>query len=258
MPLEWDPSSNMFIAVAAPVGGLGAFHALVKGDTGDIPTFSGINFTALAFNDPTPDSATWTQTSPDVWQLNLVLHRGPQGIQGDTVLTPSDYGTPVAKQMLIVNPAADGFIFQTQKVGDRYVPAAINSTPTGNATYTLCSVAIPAQDFDWRPSIRGQCVVDGTAFNVRVDLIARLDAGLGGTPELSGNIVGRSFGLPSSTPQLHIMSAGPPANASSTYDKVAAGQAAVVYFRAERIAGTGTFTTSSDTSYFSVKVDPIP
>ena len=93
VPLDWDASSNMFIAVASPTGGLGSFPALVKGDTGDPPTLDSIDFTALEADDPTPDSATWDEISPGVYKLVLILHKGPQGIPGDTILTPSDFGT---------------------------------------------------------------------------------------------------------------------------------------------------------------------
>jgi hypothetical protein len=258
IPLDWDPNSGAFLAVAAPTGGLLDFPALVKGDPGDVPTFDSIVFTALEADDVTPDSATWTETSPDVWQLNLMLHKGPQGDPGDTIITPSDFGTAVAGKILIVNSTLDDFELATQKVGDRYVPASIASTPSGNAAYTLCSVSVPAQDFDWRPDVSGQTSITGTASNVRVDLIARLDNGTGGTPEQSGNIVGRSFGIAGRGPAVQVLSGGPPAAASATYDKVAAGVNAVIYLRAERIAGTGTFTTSADTTCFSVRVRPIP
>lgn len=258
IPLDWDPSSNMFIAVAAPTGGLGSFPALVKGDTGDAPTLDTIDFTALEPDDPTPDSASWVETSPDVWKLELVLHKGPQGDPGDTILDPDDFGTPLPKKILVVNATSDAFEYQTQKVGDRYVPAAVNSTPSGNPAYTLCAVSIPAQDFDWRPDVSGQVIIDGTSFDQRIDLIARLDNGTGGTPETSGPIVGRGYGVVAWGKQVEILTSGPPAGASATYDKVAAGTAAVVYLRAERVTGTGTFTTSSDTTTFGVRVRPIP
>lgn len=262
IPLDFDPSSNMFIAVASPTGGLGNFPALVQGDPGPPPTIdTTINVTFLAPDDVTANSATWTETSPDVYKLNLVIHTGPQGDPGDTVLDLDDFtGTPLAGKILVVNPAVDGLQYETLKVGDRYVPATILSTPSGNAAYTLCAVSIPAQDFDWRPEVAGQCVITGTDYNVRVDLVARLDAGLGGTPEISGNIVGRGFGTPYWVllPQNTVLSSGPPANASATYDKVAAGVNAVVYLRAERIAGVATFTTAGDQTTFCVWVRPIP
>lgn len=257
IPLDWDPSSNMFIAVAAPTGGLGSFPALVKGDPGDRPTFDTINFTALEADDPTANSATWTETSPGVWKLNLVLHKGPQGIPGDTILTPSDFGTPLAGKIPVVNAALTNFELQFQKVGDRFVPATIANAPSGNALFTLCSVSIPAQDFDWRPEVSAQCVITPTATDVRVDLVARLN------DAASGNIVGRGFGIVpisffSIYPVSTVLSSGAPPAASATYDRVLAGATSVIYLRAERVAGTGTFTTTSDTTWFNVRVRPIP
>lgn len=256
VPLDWDASSQMFIAVAAPTGGLGSFPALVKGDQGDTPTLSAVNFTVLEADDPTADSASWTETSPGVYTLDLALHKGPQGIPGDTLVTPSDFGTPVAGRIAVVNDDLTTFSLQAQKVGDRYVPASIANTPSGNPNYTLCSVAIPAQPFDWRPEVSGQSVIHTTWADVRIDLIARLNN------ETSGNIVGRGFGALQSVYmsfyQTTVLSPGPPGGASSTYDKVLAGYAATVYLRAERQAGSGTFTTSGDTTHFGVRVQPIP
>lgn len=257
IPLDWDPSSNMFIAVAAPTGGLGAFPALVKGDKGDTAALNNVNFTVLEADDITPDSATFVETSPGNYNLNLALHKGPQGATGDTVVTPSDFGTPIVGKIPVVNAALDNFELKTQKVGDRYVAASFTNAPSGNPKFTLGSIAIPAQDFDWRPEVSGQCVFTHTGDNARIDLIARLN------DQTSGNIVGRGFGAPN---QLYyngwgvpvIMSFGPPAGSSATYDKVNAGASAIIYLRAERIAGTSTFTTTSDTTSFCVKVNPIP
>lgn len=248
----------MFIAVAAPTGGLGNFPALVQGDPGPAPTINTtINATFLESTDATPDSAFWVQTSPDVYQLHLVIHKGPQGATGDTILAPSDYAGAAAGKILVIDPTNTSFVLQSQKVGDRWVPGAFANTPAGNPLYTLCSVPIPAQPFDWRPTISGQTIIIDTYGDVRVDLIARLNG------ETDGNIVGRGIGHPSGAffgggVVTVVMSSGPPANASSTYDKVAAGVAATVYMRAERITGSGTFVTSGDTTYFSVRVDPIP
>lgn len=256
VPLDWDASSNMFIAVAAPTGGLGSFPALVKGDTGDPPTLDAINFTVLEPSDPTADSATWTETSPGTYALNLSLHKGPQGDPGDTIITPSDFGTPVFKKIPRVNSTLDDFELQTQLVGDRFVPGSFSNAPSGNPNWTLGSVSIPAQDFDWRPQVYGSALVTRTNHDARVDLIARLN------DETSGNIVGRGFGRITtgyeSLGQVISLISGPPAGASANYDKVTAGYAATVYFRAERQAGTSTFTTSGDTTHFGVRVCPIP
>lgn len=257
MPLDWDASSNMFIAVAAPSGGLGSFPALVKGDQGDRPTFDTIAYTFLDATDPTPDSATWTETSPGLWKLHLVLHRGPKGNDGDTLLTPSDYAGAAAGKTLVIDPTNTSFVVQTQKVGDRWVPASYTNTPAGNPLYTLATVAIPAQDFDWRPQVSGQSIITDTNGDVRIDLIARLN------DPIAGNIVGRGFGHPSGAwfgggVVPVIMSDGPPANASTNYDRILQGVAATIYMRAERISGAGTFTTTADTTYFSVRVKPIP
>lgn len=254
VPLDFDPNSNMFIAVAAPTGGLGAFPALVKGDTGDTPTLDNVNFTVLEADDPTADSASWTETAPGVYDLDLVLHKGPQGDTGDTIVTPTDFGTPVVGKIPVVNAALDNFELKTQKVGDRYIPGGISNTPSGNPTYTLCTVAVPAQDFDWRPEVTGQCDVLYTGVGTIVDLVARLDN------ETGGNIVGRGYG---SLPAVHYnrvitLTPGPPAGASADYDKVLAGYAATIYFRAERQSGTATFTTTASRTRFCVRVCPIP
>src|ERR1700747_2498658 len=126
VPLEWDPSSNMFIAVAAPSGGLGNFPALVKGDPGDAAQIdSVINFTALDYSDSTPDSASFTTLSPGLYQLNLALHKGSPGSSGTTtIMSATDLvGTPTAGNIVVVNSSANGFVYATPKVGDLYRPA---------------------------------------------------------------------------------------------------------------------------------------
>lgn len=269
IPLDFDPSSNMFIAVAAPSGGVGNFPALVKGDPGDTPTINPvINFTALATGDSTPDSASWTLVGSNEYQLNLALHDGPQGAPGGTaVMSGSDVsgsGSATPGQILVVNPAANGFVYASQRVGDRYVPASIASCPSGNAAYTLCSVPIPAQPFDWRPDIRGSVPISPTGLNVTVDLIARLSNTNTDGGETTGNEVGRAIGLPAGswltgpTPYTLSMETGPPPGSSDTYDRVPKGQTATVFLRIERQTGSDTFTTAGATSRFGVRVQPCP
>jgi hypothetical protein len=255
VPLDWDPSSSMFLAVAAPTGGLGNFPALVKGDPGPAITLdSTVNLTVLDFNDPTPNSASLTLLGGTDYQFSLTMHAGQPGTNGSATLTPTDYGTPVSGHFLVVNATNTGFVYQSQMVGDRYVPAVVNAAPSGNPTFTLAAVSIPAQSFAWRPQVSGQAVITGTGTNVDTNLVARLNNAT------SGNIVGVGFS-PSGTNSTGIstvLSGGPPAGSNGTYDQVAAGSTAVVYLRAERQSGTDSFTTSAATTQFEVVVQPIP
>lgn len=261
IPLEWDPSSNMFLAVAAPDGGLGNFPALVQGDPGDTPDIDlDIDLTVLDYDDPTPEFASWDEIAPNVYKLSIGLRRGAPGMDGVMVLTPTEYGTPVAGRMLVVTPDLSGFEYAAQKVGDRYVPASLANVPTGNTSYTICPIGIPAQPFDWRPEIEGQQIVTGTASDVRADLFARLETPSTINGETAGPVIGRGAG-PLGTNAAGIptiFSSAPPANSDDNYDKVLAGDPATIYVRLERIAGTGTFSTVNTNGWFKVKVAPIP
>jgi hypothetical protein len=259
VPLDWDPSSNVFVAIAAPTGGVLNYPVLAQGDPGVTPDIdSTINFTPLTWDDPAPDSASFTETSPNLYRLNLSLHNGTPGDDGDTVLDPGDFAGAAPGKIIALNSAATAFELQTPKVGERAFPSTYNSTPTGNPSYTLCSVGIAAQNFDWRPECFGSCKVTGTASDVRVDLFARLGTTGIATPETAGNIVGRAIGGTGVTPATHTLIPALPEGVSGNHDRVLAGNTATVYFRAERVAGTGTFSTSNTDTTFWVKVNPIP
>ena len=252
VPAEWVPGSNMFIAVAAPTG-QGSFPATVQGDPGDTPVIvPEVDLTVLEHDDATPASSLWVETSPDTYQEQRVIHKGVPGDDGVMVLDVEDYGTPVAGRVLALNATADGFEYLTPKVGDKYWPASIVNTPSGQLGYTLCSVAISGQPFDWRPVVEGQTIVTGTGADVRVDILARLN------DATSGNIVGRGFGIPGAGPDRLVLSDGPPAGSANNFDKVLAGADAVIYLRCERQTGTDTFTTLAATTTFSVRVAPVP
>jgi hypothetical protein len=272
VPLDWSPDSNMFIAVAAPNAavpiGTGGFPALVTGAPGPAPIISpDINFTSLAFGSSTPDSASWSVIGTNQYQLNLALHLGATGLTGPSaaVMSASDVvgsGSATPAQMLVVNPAATGFVYASQRVGDRFVPASIASCASGNPLFTLCSVPIPAMPFDWRPEVSGSVPITPTGLDLTVDLIARLsntdlDGGQANGPE-----VGRAIGLPAGswltgpTPYTLSLESGPPPGSADTFDRVPKGQIATVYLRIERQTGSATFTTSGGTSRFKVRVAP--
>jgi len=260
VPLEWDPSSNMFIAVAAPDGGIGNFPALVKGDDGATPALdTAINFTPMAYNDASPEFASWTETAPNVYKLNLGLKSGAPGANGSMVLTPTDYGTPVAGRLLRVKPDLTGFEYVAPKTGNRYLPALVASVPTGNPAYTVCAVPIDAKPFDYYPRCEGQTVVTGTGSDVRVDLFARLSTTGVINGETAGPVVARAFGqIGANTSGIAtVLSGARPAGIAASYGKVLAGNTAVVYLRTERQAGANTYSTDDDTTLFEVWTDPV-
>lgn len=260
VPLDWDPSSQVMIAVAAPsAAAIANIPALVKGDDGPSPTFlEQIDFTALAYDDPTADFARLeevapaTKTTGAVYRVVMGLHKGPAGDDGTTSIDLNSITGGIGfRKVIQVKSSLDGFEFVSQKVGDRYIPASLNSTAQGNANSTLGVVAIPPQEFDWRPDTRAQGVVQPTGPNIRVDLLARLNG------EINGNVVGRGIGIAGVTQNIAI-TAGPPPGSADSYDRVAAGQAATVHLRVERQSGSDTFTTAAAMTYFGgVRVQPI-
>ena len=260
VPLNWTPSSNVFIAVAAPNGINGdailSYPALVKGDTGDAAALdTAVALNVLDFTDPTADSASFAEIAPGIYKLTMTQRRGPKGNTGvPSIVSPqaSDLvGTPVAGKLIAVNAGANGAVYVSEKVGDWYIPAtgAVVNAPSGNPGFTIATVAIPAQPNDWRPTAQASTIVTGTGSSLIADLVARLNSS-------SGNEVGRCFGM-AATERLQL-TPGPPAGSPDTWDRIAAGVAANVLVRVERQSGTDTFTTSASTTRVRVKADPIP
>lgn len=262
--IEVDPEGQVYYLIGTPQGGAGSVGPLVQGDPGKHTEFQEtVDFTALAWDDPTPASASVIEVTPgsdtvsQVVKLAVALHEGEPGADGVTSISlASITGTAAYKKIPQVNSAATGFEYTSQKAGDVYRPASIVNTPSGNSGFTLCSVGVAAQPFDWRPQVSGYTVVteDG-GNNVRVDLLARLQVGAT-SAETSGNIVGRCPGV-ASTERL-VFSEGVPPGSADGYDRVPSGSAATVYMRCERQSGTNWFTTSAATTRFSVRVQPVP
>lgn len=261
---QFDPTTKSAIILLGPDGGVADIPALVKGDPGQPATIdSSVNFTALAYDDVTADSASFTLITPGttttspVYRLNLALHKGSPGPAATlTILSASD----------ITGTATDGYYltkttvaganrvgFSAPKVGGQYWPASISNTSgTDGQNRTLCSVSIPAQPWDWRPRVFAQAVIAGTV-NTRVDLIARLDNAT------SGDVVGRAFGQVGATPPTAVMVSGVVAGSASTVGKVLAGNAATIFLRAEQQASTtDQYTTSGVTTSMMVEVAPVP
>lgn len=259
---QFDATTQSAILLLGPEGGVAEIPALVQGDPGPPATLDEtIAFTALAHDDPTADSASFTTLSAGsssespVYRLNLALHKGAPGASGaPSILGSSDLeGTATDGYIVAKKTGESKAVWVPPKVGGQYWPASIaNTSGADGQSRTLCSVSIPAQPFDWRPRVFGQCVIAGTA-NTRVDLIARLDNAA------SGDIVGRAFGQVGAAPPPAVLVSGVTAGAASTVGKVLAGASAVVFLRAEQQASTtDAYTTAGTTTTFMVEVAPIP
>lgn len=253
-----SPETGAPMLLLRPQGGMGVgIPAIAQGSPGKHATIStAINFTALEPGDATLDSASWTlitppdDDTPGEWKLNLALHKGSKGDDGNTVWDPTDLAeTPVAGQIPAVTSGLTGFELVPQRIPEVFYPGSVNNTASGNPNSTLAQIAIPARPYARRVLGVGHTVVTGENSDVRVDLIARLNG------ESGGNIIGRCPGI-AQTERL-VMTPGKAAGLADAYDTIAANASATVYIRCERQAGTTTYTTSASSSLFHALVLPL-
>lgn len=261
IPRTFDPTSKAAVIMLGPPGGVAQIPALAKGDPGKHAEIDPvIIFNTLEWDDPTGDSAEWTtvvagsDTVSPRYQLTLNLHKGAPGTAVDPVILDASDLTGIATDgyVLAKTVGANTVQFVAQRVGDQYWPASISNTSgTDGQNRTLASITIPAQPFNYRLRVFGQCTISGTA-NTRVDVLARLNNAT------SGDVIARSYGQAGATPPPNILVSGVPAGSASTVGRVLAGATAVVYLRAEQQASTtDAYTTSASTTSFMVEVAPV-
>lgn len=258
VPVDGSGSAVIMLRPDTSFVGSG-FTAVEVGPPGPPPTFDEtVNLTPLAPGDPTVDFATLTTLTPPTsttaghYRFNLGLHTGADGADGDTVLTPTDYSdTPLPGQELVVDNDGTGFVLASRRVGGRHSPVTLTNTGPGNARSTIgvASVAAGTYDFAYRLEVEAQTIVTGTGDNVSVNLVARLG------DENGGNIIGIGFGIGGPVDRL-VVSSGPPPNSPDAWDVIPAGAGATVYLRCEQVAGSDTFTTSADTTWYNLKAVP--
>ena len=250
-------ASGAFLAAAAPFGGIvGGWPALAKGDPGFAPTIELNSFVALDPDSPEPDRfeinpiAPATDISGPVYGVDVALHKGAKGDDGDANLDPNDYGTPLTGRTLAVKAGGAEFELVTPKVGGLHLPASISSAPGGTtAEYTMAVISIPGgtYDFAWRPAVRGNAIITGSSSDVKVDLIVRLN------DENGGDIVGRGYGITAAQSQPNLIS-----KVESGTGIIAAGDPATLYFRTKKMAGSGTYGASNATAAFEMLAVPVP
>jgi hypothetical protein len=254
-----NPETGAPMLMMRPQGGMAVgVPAIEKGDPGKFTVFqAAVDFTALEWDDPTPNSAEVIEVTPgsdtvsQVVKLQLAVHKGEPGTDGTTSLNPDSIaGSKVTGKMIKLNGTLDGFDYAYEAVAERYLPTTISNTAAGNTNSTVATVAIPARNRDCRLFVVGeQRVTQSGGTDVVVDLVARLNNQTG------GNIIARCQGI-GGTERLSFAPI-PAAGSADSFDKVAANTAATVYIRTEQQSGANTYTTSNSYGRFGVWSIPV-
>ena len=248
-------TSGAFLAVCAPRGIVGGMPALARGPAGFPISLVLSSFVELAEDDATPASASIniltpaTDVSGPVYGLDLALHAGATGADGTTVISPTDYAeSPVAGQVLIVAPGGETFALAYQKVDGIYVPpAAISSKTVGtDVNFTMAQVGFDARPNVWYPEPVGEVTIEATTTNIRVDLVARLNAA-------DGDVLGRCSGVGGMLKERLTLIPVRNPGAADSVGRVDVGQSATVFFCVEKQSGTAQYTVSNSTARFGAK-----
>lgn len=245
--------SNLFLAAAAPQGGLprgvSNYPALAKGDPGPSPSLVLGSFEELAYNDPTPGRLTIeqlvaaTSVSGPVYEINGALHGGQPGAPGAAIVKPSDYGTAQYGQHLSVAAGEATFELTHPKVLGVHLPGLISNVLAAAEEATMATFEVAAGTYKnaWRPSLRGNAITIHSGAG-QVDLIARLNSDTG------GDIIARGCGVPSVTVgQPNLIT-----RVESGTGIVPAGAAATIYVRTKRMGGSISYAASNTTAAFEM------
>lgn len=250
--------SGMYVLVAAPLGGVASLgNILAKGDRGFAPSIEMGAFVELDADDPTEAFisldlvAEATDVSGPVYALNGALHAGAVTESGSTTFTPGDLSEePTMGYIPAVAAGLETFELVPQKVSAQYWPAAITNVPPGtSAGFTMTIVPIGAEPYD-RYAYPGATVQVAAASgnNMRVDLVARLDAD-------DGPVVGRDYGRAGATDKLTLVGFPDP-GASSSATRIPANHSADIYFCTEKQSGSGGYSSVPGTARCGVLTVP--
>ena len=248
------PDSGAYLLVAAPHGKAG-WGALAKGDPGFSPTFVAGTAEPLPADSPTAVTfavrllAPATEVAGPLYAVDLGVRVGQDGAPGAALITPEDYGeSPLAGQQLVVAPGGTEFELTWPKVGRLHWPANLTAAPTGTTSspFNVAQINIDAgvYNFDYRIIPQGECRFEATSSNIRVNLVAHLNA-------VDGPVVGICHGLGGVAKERLNFSPGPAAGSADTVGKVSAGSGAVLFINTERADGSAEYTAPINYMRFS-------
>lgn len=229
---DYNPETGVAIVFLAPPGGMAAIPAIATGATGAAGATGATGGTGAT---------------------------GASGATGSLLGAPDIVGSPTAGYTVVYSATAGtgstpAGVWTPPGIGGGYWPASIASTTSADgAQRTLATVTVPSFPFDTRVECSGQSILTGTGPDCTADLIARV------SNATSGDIVARKYGLPLTTPRDLTLIPGPVAGAATSLGKITANAGTIsIYLRAERQTGADSFSTSSSTTSFYVKVVRLP
>lgn len=260
-----DITSGVCTLMLTPAGGVGNLPVMAAGPSGPPPIFDNVNVTTLVAGSQASGSLSLNAAGgPGVashYNLNLSIPRGEAGAGMVGINDANDLdGTPGATTdqfAMIWQNSTSKWQMKAQLCGDTFQAISFTAAAGSTSPQTLASITVPAQKFNWRPSVSGMAVATGTA-NTHVDLRCLLNN------SSSGQLVGKGKGVTGSghgsVPAYPITLIPAFDGAlSQGYGVVQAGAAATFYFQAVQTAFTSdSWSVPVTDMYFQVKVDPIP
>lgn len=251
-------ASGAFLMVGGPLAAKAALgNILAKGDRGFSPTLQVGSTTFIDPDSPEQESYRLTEIAPPteisgpVYSVDVVIRRGAKGDDGDAVWDPADLSEdPQLGYVPAVAAGVETFELVPQKVSSQHWPATVNNVPAATPTnYTVAIVPIAAAPYDRYAIPFGTIqVAASSGTNLRVDLVARLDAD-------DGPDIGRDYGRAGASDKLTLVGF-PPAGTTSSATKILANQSANIYICTEKQSGSVGYSSVAGTGRYGVTTVP--
>ncbi|UXA19559.1 hypothetical protein [Mycobacterium sp. SMC-4] len=242
-PYGFNVSTGVGTIIITPSGGVASFPLAIQGEGGAPPVINWV-IELIGPDDPVPEPNPLVVIhdpggpgDPVVQTNTIYIPRGPQGDPaGFNMLDAEDItGDRTDGYVLAKGPGAT-VVFVPLPTCDVRSSTGIEATAF-NATNPrlLTTVTLASKPFPRKVLPKGSLVVTGSV-DTRVDLVAYL-----GDPDSGGVEIGRGFGAAGAAPPPVVLADGPPntpTGADASYGVIPAGEAGVVYFRAEQMAAS--------------------
>lgn len=260
-----DLTTGVATLMLTPAGGIGTLPVLAQGVPGSPALFDSVSVTTLTAGSQATASITQVSSggsgTSSHYTLQLGIPVGAVGTQGPyTIAGATDFsGTPTNGNTLVFNGTTGKWTVASQSSGNNTYSAQSFTAASGNSgTVTLATLNIPAQSFNWLPTVSGNAVPTGT-INTTVNLRCLLNN------PTTGQQVGYGWGytgagsnifLPALPVTLLTVYGG---DITGGYGVVSAGQAATLYFQAVQTSTTtDSWSIPTNTMNFTVQVNAIP